>query len=80
VFVWAGMEEDALDTAYGSLVEIGIAHALRKPILLAPQANVRDSCFAIEAASAVVCAERPISTLEMLGADLDRVARSGRLR
>ena len=79
-FAWAGIGEEALDTAYGSLVEIGIAHALRKPILLAhhPQANLRDFWFVVETASAVVCAERPISALEMLGNDLAGAA--GRLR
>jgi len=71
VLVWAGVGEDALSTAYGSLVEIGIAHALGKPILLAhhPQANVRDFWFAVETASAVVCAEKPLDALEMLHAD-----------
>jgi len=80
VFVWAGVGEDALDTAHGSLVEIGIAHALHKPILFAhhPQANLRDFWFAVETASAVVCAERPLSALGMLGADLDRFARGRR--
>jgi hypothetical protein len=75
-FVWAGLGEEALDTAYGSLVEIGIAHALHKPILFAhhPLADLRDFWFAIESASAVVSAERPISALEMLGSDLDRAA------
>jgi hypothetical protein len=77
VFVWAGVGKEALQTAYGSLVEIGIAHALKKTILLAhhPQANLRDFWFAVEIASAVVCAERPIAALEMLGDDLDRFAR-----
>jgi hypothetical protein len=71
VLVWAGLGEDALDTAYGSLVEIGIAHALGKPILLVhhPNAKIRDFWFAIEAATAVVCAENPIDALEMLWAD-----------
>jgi hypothetical protein len=80
VFVWAGVGDDALDTAHGSLVEIGIAHALRKPILFAhhPQANLRDFWFAVETASAVVCTDRPLTALEMLGADLDRFARGHR--
>lgn len=74
LFVWIGVGEDALDTAYGSLIEIGIAHALAKPILLAhhPQANLREFWFAIETASAVVCAESPLSALEMLHGDRSR--------
>jgi len=68
VLVWAGVGADALDTAYGSLVEIGIAHALGTPIMLAhhPQADLRPFWFAVEAASAVVCAEMPLDALEML--------------
>lgn len=68
MFVWAGVGEDALDTAHGSLVEIGIAHALGKPILLVhhPQANLRSLWFAVETASAVVCAEKPLHAFEML--------------
>lgn len=74
VLVWAGAGEDSLETAYGSLVEIGIAHALGKPILLAhhPRASVRDFWFAVETASAVVCAEKPLNALEMLWADRGR--------
>jgi hypothetical protein len=74
VFVWIGVGKDALDTAYGSLVEIGIAHTLGKPILLAhhPRANVRDFWFAIETASAVVCAESPLSALGMPHSDRSR--------
>jgi hypothetical protein len=74
VFVWAGVGEDSLTTAHGSLVEIGIAHALGKPILLAhhPQANIRDFWFAIEAATTVVCAEKPLNALEMVWADTGR--------
>jgi hypothetical protein len=70
VLVWIGEGDEALDTAYGSLVEIGIAHSLGKPILLAhhPEANLRDFWFAIETASAVVCAETPLSALSMLNA------------
>lgn len=68
VFVWAGIGEDALDTAYGSLVEIGIAHTLHKPILLAhhPKADLRPFWFAVETASAVVCADKPSQALEIL--------------
>jgi hypothetical protein len=71
LLVWIGRGQDALDTAYGSLVEIGIAHALGKPILLAhhPQANLRDFWFAIETACAVVCSEAPLSALVMLSAE-----------
>lgn len=71
VLVWAGVGEDSLTSAYGSLVEIGIAHALGKPILFVhhPQANLRDFWFAVETASAVVCAEKPLNALEMLWAD-----------
>jgi hypothetical protein len=67
-FVWAGIGEDALDTAYGSLVEIGIANALNKPILLAhhPDADLRPFWFSVEAASAVICAQKPIEVLELL--------------
>ena len=74
VLVWVGVEKDALDTAYGSLVEIGIAHALGKPILLAhhAQAKVRDFWFAVETASAVVCAEKPLDALELLYAGRSR--------
>jgi hypothetical protein len=74
VLVWAGVSEGALDTAHGSLVEIGIAHALGKPILLAhhPHANLRDFWFAIETASAVVCTASPLSVLEMLHGDRSR--------
>ena len=68
VFAWAGIGEDTLDSAYGSLVEIGIAHASCIPILIAhhPQADLRPLWFAVETASAVVCAEKPIQALEML--------------
>jgi len=68
VLVWAGIGEDSLDSAYGSLVEVGVAHALGKPILLAhdPKAELRPFWFALETASAVVCAEKPIQALEML--------------
>jgi hypothetical protein len=68
VLVWAGIGEDSLDTAYGSLVEIGIAHASGIPILLAhhPQADLRPFWFAVETASAVVCTEKPVHALEML--------------
>jgi hypothetical protein len=74
VFVWAGVGEDSLTSAFGSLVEIGVAHALGKPILLAhhPEAKVRDFWFAIETASAVVCAEKPLNALEMVWADRGR--------
>lgn len=68
LLVWAGIAYDALETAYGSLVEIGIAHASRIPILIAhhPQADLRPFWFAVETASAVVCAEKPVQALEML--------------
>jgi len=68
LFVWAGIGEGALDTAYGSLVEIGIAHASRIPILIAhhPHADLRPFWFAVETASAVVCAKKPLQALEML--------------
>jgi len=68
VLVWAGIAEDALDTAYGSLVEVGIAHALGKPILLVhhPQADLRPFWFAVETASAVVCSEKALEGLEMV--------------
>ena len=74
VFVWAGVGEDSLDTAWGSLVEIGIARALRKPILLAhhPEAELRDFWFAVEAASAVVCAEKALDALQMLQIERSR--------
>jgi hypothetical protein len=74
VFVWAGIGEDSLQTAYGSLVEIGIAHALKKPILLVhhPEANLRDFWFAVEAASAVICAEKPLDALAMLRTERSR--------
>ena len=67
-FVWAGQQAESLDKAYGSLVEIGIAHALRKPILLAhhPNVNLRDFWFSVETATAVVCAENPVDALHML--------------
>jgi len=35
VLVWAGPNEQGLQEAYGSLIEIGISHALEKPILFA---------------------------------------------
>ena len=75
VFVWAGIGEDALDTAYGSLIEIGIANALHKPILLAhhPDSDLRPFWFSVEAATTVVCAQKPIGVLELL-----RQARSRR--
>jgi hypothetical protein len=68
VLVWAGIGEDALDTAYGSLVEIGIALALNKPILLAhhPDSDLRPFWFSVEAATAVVCAQGPIEVLKLL--------------
>lgn len=71
VFVWAGIGKDSLKQAYGSLVEIGIAHSLGKPILIAhhPQADLRDFWFAVETASAVVCAELPHRALDMMWAD-----------
>lgn len=71
VLVWAGIAEDALDTAYGSLVEVGIAHALNKPILLVhhPEADLRPFWFAVETASAVVCSEKPLQGLAMLQSD-----------
>ena len=71
VLVWAGIDGDALDTAYGSLVELGIAHALHKPILLAhhPDADLRPFWFSVEAATAVVCAENPSGALELLQRD-----------
>ena len=71
VFVWTGVGNGALDTAYGSLVEIGIAHALGKPILLGhhPAADLRPFWFAVETAAAVVCAEKPLNVLELLHSD-----------
>lgn len=71
VLVWIGPGNEGLDTAYGSLVEIGIAHSLGKPILFAhhPEANVRDFWFAIEAATAVVCAHDPVSALTLLSSE-----------
>ncbi len=68
MLVWAGIAEDALDAAFGSLVEVGIAHALGKPILLIhhPEADLRPLWFVVEAASAVVCSENPLQGLEML--------------
>jgi hypothetical protein len=74
VFVWAGVGEEAIDTAYGSLVELGVAHALGKPILLGhhPDADLRPFWFAVETASAVVCAEKPLSVLELLHSDRSR--------
>jgi hypothetical protein len=71
VFMWAGLEHESLEKAYGSLIELGIAHTLGKPILLAhhPKVDLRDFWFAVETASAVVCAENPVDALEMLWAD-----------
>ena len=69
--VWAGEGSDGLDTAYGSLVEVGIAHALRKPILLVhhPNVDLRDFWFLVETAAAVICAERTADALHMLWAE-----------
>jgi hypothetical protein len=71
VLAWIGVGDDGFESAYGSLVEIGIARSLGKPILLAyhPKANVRDFWFALEAATSVVRAEDPLSALIMLSAE-----------
>jgi hypothetical protein len=56
VLVWAGPNEQGLQEAYGSLIEIGISHALEKPILFAYHSGVdlRPFWFAVEASTAVV--------------------------
>jgi hypothetical protein len=71
VVAWIGVGDEGFETAYGSLVEIGIARSLGKPILLAhhPHANIRDFWFGVEAATAVVRAEDPLAALIMLSAE-----------
>jgi hypothetical protein len=71
ILAWAGQESESLEKAYGSLIELGVAHALAKPILLVhhPKVDLRDFWFAVETATAVVCAEKPVQALDMLWAD-----------
>jgi len=71
VLAWIGVGDDGFESAYGSLVEIGIARSLGKPILFAhhPEANLRDFWFALEAATAVVRTEDPLAALVMLTAE-----------
>jgi hypothetical protein len=67
LFVWAGVGKEALTDAHGSILEVGAAHAWRKPILFAhhPHSPLRDVWFAVEASTAVVRAESPYDALAL---------------
>ncbi len=65
LFVWAGVGKEALTEAHGTILEIGAAHAWRKPILFAhhPHSPLRDVWFAVEASTAVLRSETPFDAL-----------------
>jgi cold shock CspA family protein len=61
-FAWAGPD---FNEAYGTLVEIGLAHSLGKKIVIAYHPSISsDQWFALECAHEKIVAEDPISAYE----------------